>query len=193
MMAGKSRRLLCVAALLMIGVAGVSVRVWKNGAEKEGRDEDTPKTIEKKAVAAQAKPDERFERLPDGRSLYIPSVNMAKALNTAADPQEDLDMIESMFDQYKWAYKFLPEGGENRELVAALTGQNPKKVIFLQPGSVPMSAEGELLDRWGTPYHFHKISDQILDIVSAGPDRRLWSNDDLSLGHTEEYESSIDS
>ena len=188
---GKSRLLLWVAALLIVSVG--SVRVWKNGAGRIDHDVSVPETKGNRSVAVEKNPDERFERLPDGRSLYLPSVNMAKTLNTAEDPQEDLDVIESMFDQYKWAYKFLPEGGENSELTAALTGQNPKKVIFLQPGSVPMNAEGELLDRWGTPYHFHKISDQIIDIVSAGPDRRLWSGDDLSLGHTEEYESSIDS
>jgi hypothetical protein len=38
------------------------------------------------------------------------------------------------------------------------------------------------LDRFGTPYFFHPISETRIDVRSAGPDRKLWTEDDVWLG-----------
>ncbi|GAB4173537.1 MAG: hypothetical protein Fur0032_13170 [Terrimicrobiaceae bacterium] len=42
-----------------------------------------------------------------------------------------------------------------------------------------MSPDGQLLDRWGVPYHLHQMSSNDLDFRSAGPDRELFTADDL--------------
>ena len=39
--------------------------------------------------------------------------------------------------------------------------------------------DGELVDRWGTPYFFHSVSAEKMEIVSAGPDKELWTDDDV--------------
>ena len=39
--------------------------------------------------------------------------------------------------------------------------------------------EGELVDAWGTPYFFHQISGSEMEIHSAGPDKIMWTSDDL--------------
>ena len=39
--------------------------------------------------------------------------------------------------------------------------------------------DGELCDRWGTPFFFHAESAARMEIRSAGPDRRLWTEDDV--------------
>jgi hypothetical protein len=36
-----------------------------------------------------------------------------------------------------------------------------------------------LIDRWGTPYFFHALSGEHMEIHSAGPDRQFHSADDL--------------
>ncbi len=147
-----------------------------------------------KPSSGAGKPDPRFERLADGRSIVTESAKAAAAMhNPDTDPQTDLEALESMFSLYRWAYKYVPEGGDNRELVSALLGDNPKNLVFLPAKHAKLNADGELLDRWGTPYFFHKISDQVIDVISAGPDRRLWSSDDLGLGHTETYQSTAGS
>ncbi|HWF19491.1 MAG TPA: hypothetical protein VG754_09490 [Verrucomicrobiae bacterium] len=70
--------------------------------------------------------------------------------------------------------------GTNPEITAALTGKNPKQINFLngQPG-MRINQDGELLDAWGTPYFFHQISGTEMEIHSAGPDKIMWTSDDL--------------
>ena len=75
-----------------------------------------------------------------------------------------------------------PVGSESAELLDKLMGANAKRMIFFPRDHPDLNADGALLDRWGTPYYFHPLSAQEMDVRSAGPDRRLWSDDDLSLG-----------
>jgi hypothetical protein len=70
--------------------------------------------------------------------------------------------------------------GTNPEITAALNGHNPKQINFLrdQPG-VQINANGEMIDSWGTPYFFHQLSAHVMEIHSAGPDKIMWTSDDL--------------
>ncbi len=70
--------------------------------------------------------------------------------------------------------------GNNPEITAALQGQNPKKINFLagQDG-MRVDDKGELVDVWGTPYFFHQVSGTEMEIHSAGPDKQMWTADDL--------------
>ncbi|HXF10551.1 MAG TPA: hypothetical protein VN625_07170 [Desulfuromonadaceae bacterium] len=70
--------------------------------------------------------------------------------------------------------------GNNTEITAALTGNNPKQVNFIQPDSgLRLSDKGELVDPWGTPFFFHQLSGTVMEIHSAGPDRKMWTADDV--------------
>jgi hypothetical protein len=35
------------------------------------------------------------------------------------------------------------------------------------------------VDRWGTPLYFHAISRDRLEVRSAGPDKVMWTEDDV--------------
>jgi hypothetical protein len=41
-----------------------------------------------------------------------------------------------------------------------------------------VNGNGEMLDGYGTPFFFHQISGQEMEIRSAGPDRVMWTFDD---------------
>lgn len=70
--------------------------------------------------------------------------------------------------------------GTNLEITEALTGKNPKGINFLTPESgLRVNERGELVDAWGTPFFFHQLSGQQMEIHSAGPDRIIWTSDDL--------------
>jgi hypothetical protein len=70
--------------------------------------------------------------------------------------------------------------GTNPEITRALGGDNPKQVNFLKAGDgLRVNANGELVDPWGTPYFFHQLSGTEMEIHSAGPDRVMWTTDDL--------------
>ncbi|MGJ8725442.1 MAG: hypothetical protein ACSHYB_12865 [Roseibacillus sp.] len=96
-------------------------------------------------------------------------------------PQQDLVEIAGVFDNYFLLVKSpdpLPVG-ENRETTAALLGKNPFLIRFLSPDSPWISEQGEFLDRWESPLYFHAIDINRVGVRSAGPDRQMWTEDDL--------------
>ena len=70
--------------------------------------------------------------------------------------------------------------GTNLEITRALAGDNPKQVNFLDPDNgLRVNGNGELVDPWGTPFFFHQLSGTEMEIHSAGPDKKMWTDDDL--------------
>lgn len=70
--------------------------------------------------------------------------------------------------------------GTNPEITAQLAGQNKKHLRFIsEEAGLRINAVGELIDPWGTPFFFHQISGRETEIHSAGPDRTMWTADDL--------------
>ncbi len=69
--------------------------------------------------------------------------------------------------------------GTNAEITKALLGDNLKQVKIPVPAGSSVNADGEMCDRWGTPYFFHQLSGKQMEIHSAGPDRKLGTRDDL--------------
>jgi hypothetical protein len=70
--------------------------------------------------------------------------------------------------------------GTNPEITAALAGANPKQINFLNPDAgMHVNDRGEMIDPWGTPYFFHQVSGTEMEIHSAGPDKVMWTADDL--------------
>ena len=71
--------------------------------------------------------------------------------------------------------------GTNPEITRALQGDNPKQINFLKEDGNRVNDRGELVDAWGTPYFFHQLSATQMEIHSAGPDRIMWTADDLVI------------
>jgi hypothetical protein len=70
--------------------------------------------------------------------------------------------------------------GNNAEITSQLTGQNPKHLNYVSTeAGLRVNGNGELVDPWGTPFFFHQISGREMEIHSAGPDRVMWTADDL--------------
>ena len=69
--------------------------------------------------------------------------------------------------------------GSNAEITKALLGDNPKQLKIALPNGSTVNGEGEMCDRWGTPYFFHQLSAKAMEVRSAGADRKMWSNDDV--------------
>lgn len=69
--------------------------------------------------------------------------------------------------------------GSNAEIMKAVMGDNPARARLGPPAGQTINGKGELVDRWGTPYFFHQLSKTEMEIRSAGPDRVMWTSDDL--------------
>ena len=70
--------------------------------------------------------------------------------------------------------------GTNPEITKALNGDNPKQARFIKEElGLRINGRGELVDYWGTPFFFHQLSGTEMEIHSAGPDKVMWTADDL--------------
>jgi len=107
---------------------------------------------------------------------------LADGLNsTAGDVHADLRLVNSIFIAYREAVHAGNPVGENAEITAALRGRNKLGFAFILADNPAINSSGELCDRWGTPYFFHQLSGERMEIRSAGADRRLWTADDEVL------------
>jgi hypothetical protein len=107
------------------------------------------------------------------RSVLADSLNQPG--HTARD---DLAIVAELFANYREQFREMPVG-TNAEITAALAGDNTRGHAVLPHNHVAINAVGELTDRWGTPFFFHQLAGDLMEIRSAGPDRRMHSADDI--------------
>jgi hypothetical protein len=91
-----------------------------------------------------------------------------------------LDNMRTTFRQYRDRFGGNPVG-TNPEITRALQGENPKQINFLKDDGNRVNGNGELVDPWGTPYFFHQLSAKEMEIRSAGPDGKMWTEDDVVM------------
>lgn len=108
---------------------------------------------------------------------------VADELNAPAGSiQRDLRILNEVFET--WQTNFPRSGnpvGENVEITRALTGANELRFAFITPGHRAINPRGQLCDRWGTPFRFHQLGGQQMEIKSAGPDRVFNTPDDAAF------------
>jgi len=90
------------------------------------------------------------------------------------------EMVGSFLEAVKEPYR--PPLGINEDFAKALTGGNRYGDVFLATNHPAMNDRGQLIDRWGTSYHFHPVAADNIDVRSAGPDRVLFTADDIMKG-----------
>lgn len=95
-------------------------------------------------------------------------------------PETVIENMRTTIRQYGTMFGGNPVG-TNPEITGALQGQNPKGINFLKPDGNRVNDQGELVDAWGTPYFFHQLSRTEMEIRSAGPDRVMYTADDLVI------------
>jgi len=119
--------------------------------------------------------------LPAGAKPYAgeePS-ELTRGLNSpGTDVQSDLRLVNGIFLAYRSATHGLDPVGENAEITAVLRGKNRLGFAFIPAGCPAVNTRGELCDRWGSPYFFHALAGDKMEVRSAGPDRVLWTADD---------------
>jgi hypothetical protein len=157
-----------------------------NSAEERPLGVSTRMTTQTgRPAALQAPPaaDEALASSPSSNSLPPLAVAPMEVPPTpesaSLPPQIILENMRRVIRQYGDMFGGNPVG-TNLEITRALQGNNPKQINFLKPDDGNrVNANGELVDAWGTPYFFHQLSATDMEIRSAGPDRKMWSDDDL--------------
>jgi len=108
--------------------------------------------------------------------------NTWKVNASTADFNEDVENLFSGMQQYKENVGSYPVGS-NADVVKALMGKNPKKLIILVGRKNELNDKGEFIDPWGTPLRIY-FSDSGVLVRSAGPNRRF---DDSTALENDDY------
>jgi len=101
--------------------------------------------------------------------------------NTNLPSQNDLTLMSHLMENSL----LLLKSAANRPLSANedwadfLRGKNAAHERFLPDRHIALNSAGQLIDRLGTPLFFHAIGGGRYEIRSAGPDKVLWTNDDI--------------
>jgi hypothetical protein len=98
---------------------------------------------------------------------------------TNIEPAIVLENMSRAIRQYGEMFGGNPVG-TNPEITSQLSGHNPRRINFLNAqAGMCVNEIGELVDPWGTPYFFHQLSGAVTEVRSAGPDKEMWTSDDL--------------
>ena len=177
-----NRRVLFVVSVVLLLVLGW----WRFRPEKEPVSSPmAPSPIALPPAAVHSGP----MPAPAGETSPVPSVPAEDRI-ALADPldapdgniQSDLHVLNEIFQA--WQTNFPHDGnpvGENNEIAAALLGNNRLQLALIPRNHRAINAQGELCDRWGTPFRFHQLSGTQMEIISAGPDRKFGTTDDAKL------------
>lgn len=135
---------------------------------------------------------------PSIASATLPSQAIGGSANAAVDvehqkmadelhnqenpPERDLEIVQQFLTLYGKAFKEgMPIGG-NGDITAALIGvADVTRPGQLFPRNHRAIRDGQLIDRWGTPFWFHPNSSSQMEIRSGGPDKQMFTQDDVIL------------
>lgn len=101
--------------------------------------------------------------------------------NEDAPPMKDLEIVAEFVETYAKGTGASPMG-DNADITAALTGtQFPGQKARVFPLNHRAVRNGQIVDRWGEPLWFHPNSGSSMEIRSGGPDKQLFTQDDVIL------------
>ncbi len=174
------RLTLILAAALLIAL------VWFLRPRHETSDVPPPtmSVATSSPAVAQSKMENPKSKIPAALPALTEISHLADALNSpAADIRADLNILKEALANFR--SNFPRDGnpvGNNAEITAALSGRNKLRYAVIPPNHPAINRAGELCDRWGTPFFFHAESANTMGIRSAGPDKKMWTDDDIATG-----------
>ncbi|HMO51950.1 MAG TPA: hypothetical protein PKE26_12180 [Kiritimatiellia bacterium] len=114
----------------------------------------------------------------EGIITYHP---MADAIGDPSTPPErEPELLYDLLQSYRRLAGNFPTAEDNAALMRVLRGNNPSRIRLFPDDHERYARDGALRDAWGTPFFFHHLSSQDLQIRSAGPDREFYTDDDIT-------------
>jgi hypothetical protein len=122
----------------------------------------------------------RSSPAPAAKAVEPASAASGLSQPTMRDPEgkREVEEVRTMFTNYVTRLGQIPVG-TNSEIMKAVMGENRDRVTLGPPHGQELNGKGELVDQWGTPYFFHQLAKDSMEIRSAGPDMTMWTTDDL--------------
>ena len=164
----------CLLVVVLLAVAWLFL---KRQPAQQPEKSIVPQT-EKSAEQPRALP-ELLE--PRVATLENPLQSWERLLARDGTPVEDRASLADLVTNYIQSAPAdqRPAMGANEEIARALTDQESLGEAAL-PKNHPALIEGKLVDRWGNPWFFHQEAADVIEVRSAGPDGKLFTEDDVT-------------
>lgn len=163
-----------LAALAAFAIGAVIVRMWP-------RKHPVPE-IQASPTGARIEAPAEVPRLLPARAETPenPVYSWERLLVEGGTPVEDRAALQDIVINYLQSapHSTRPPLGSNEEITRALMDRDALGESAI-PASHPAIVSGQLVDRWGSPWFFHQQSADGIDVRCAGPDRKLFTEDDL--------------
>ncbi len=174
------KRAVFIAVLVVVGlVVGIwSARRPVKPPQLDANSTSTPERIATNATVTTTTPPTPGN---PGKSPLIGETILRGYADTNLLPENDLTLMSRLMENSL----LLLKSSANRPLSAnedwadLLRGKNAAQEQFLPAVHVALNTDGQLVDRWGTPLFFHALGSGRYELRSAGPDKKLWTADDL--------------
>ena len=175
--------LIALPLLLVVALLLFKMR-WKFSRPRPSVQQATiTEAVESKITAISVSPS---VSTPSGQSAPLLGETILRDYaNTNLPPENDLTLMSRLMENSL----LLLKSAANRPLSAnedwadLFRGKNAAREEFIPSQHIALNAEGKLIDRWNTPLFFHALGGGRYEIRSAGPDKKLWTSDDLQRGY----------
>jgi hypothetical protein len=168
-----------IAAVAVLAVAGGAWWFLHSGGRTELPPPPLPPPVRAAAVVPGVWPARRPAEIMQGTPAGV--LHFADELDAPnRTARDDVQLLVSLLELFRHLSHGGNPVGDNAEITAVLNGKNKLGYAFIRPDHPALNRQGELCDRWGTPFYFHQISGTVMEVRSAGPDRQHWTADDIA-------------
>lgn len=96
-------------------------------------------------------------------------------------PRQDLVSLARVMQNFLLLAKPANQGplADNEDWARALLGRGINREPLVSASHAVFNAQGRLVDRWHHPLFIHALGGGRFELRSAGPDGKLWSDDDI--------------
>lgn len=123
----------------------------------------------------------------DGKHIFNEAVEISRLMHgPEVSVEEDVSHLAEVLSFYRMVFKENPVAADNQSVMSALMGNNSRGIVVFPSDHPSLNSQGELMDRWGTPYYFHALSGVQMEVVSVGPDKKLGTRDDIIFTQRDE-------
>ena len=167
-----------VATLIAIAAFAAVVGLWfLDPAPRES----TPREPAPPPIAPEAPMATPSESAPIASPAAVAHPHpLAASLGTdRVPPEREPEVVLEILKAFKRVNGAYPVAEDNASLVRLVSRDSPGGFQLLPTQHARYNQDGALVDAWGTPYFFHHLSRTAIEIRSAGPDKLLYTPDDL--------------
>jgi len=163
--------------LVLLLILGLGIWIIRHGNKQSTSEQPvaTSAGVKVTEASASARPS------PTQPPQLIGEVILRDYAKTSLTPQNDLILMSHLMENALLLLKSAADRplSANEDWADFLTGQNAAHERFLPDNHAALNKNRQLVDRWGTPLFFPALGKGRYEVRSAGPDKTLWTVDDL--------------